>query len=145
MSDILNLARAVAEELREYKAELLYFPEFELRDLDDLRIVPEFELRDLDDLRIVVVPAGTQYKTLSRAAREELPKVQIGILKRCREDALDEMLCFAEKLGLGFLNRKLAGGTCVSVIYNPIYSPEHLRERGQFTSVIELVFKVLKS
>ena len=122
MSDILTLARAVAEELREYKAELLYFP--------------EFELRDLDDLRIVVVPAGTH---------EELPKVQIGILKRCREDALDEMLRFAEKLGLGFLNRKLAGGTCVSVTYNPIYSPEHLRERGQFTSVIELVFKVLKS
>ena len=72
MSDILNLARAVAEELRECKAELLYFP--------------EFELRDLDDLRIVVVPAGTQYKTLSRAAHEELPKVQIGILKRCTED-----------------------------------------------------------
>ena len=48
MSDILTLTRAVAEELREYKAELLYFP--------------EFELRDLDDLRIVVVPAGTQYK-----------------------------------------------------------------------------------
>ena len=89
-------------------------------------------------------PAGTQYKTLSRAAHEELPKVQIGILKRCQEDALDEMLRFAEKLGLGFLNRKLAGGTCVSVAYNPIYSPEHLRERGQFTSVIELVFKVLK-
>ena len=63
MSDILTLARAVAEELREYKAELLYFP--------------EFELRDLDDLRIVVVPAGTQYKTLSRAAHEELPKVHI--------------------------------------------------------------------
>ena len=131
MSDILTLARAVAEELKEYKAELLY--------------LPEFELRYLDDLRIVVVPAGTQYKTLSRAAHEELPKVQIGILKRCTEDELDGMLRFAEKLGLGFLNRKLAGGTCVSVIYNPIYSPEHLRERGQFTSVIELVFKVLKS
>lgn len=131
MSDILTLARAVAEELREYKAELLYFP--------------EFELHDLDDLRIVVVPAGTQYKTLSRAAHEELPKVQIGILKHCTEDELDGMLRFVEKLGLGFLNRKLAGGTCVSVIYNPIYSPEHLRERGQFTSVIELVFKVLKS
>ena len=48
MSDILTLARAVAEELREYKAELLYFPEFELRDLDDLRIVvfrPEHSTR----------------------------------------------------------------------------------------------------
>lgn len=131
VSDILNLAHAVAEELREYKAELLYFP--------------EFELRDLDDLRIVVVPAETQYKTLSRAVHEELPKVQIGILKRCTEDELDGMLHFAEKLGLGFLNRKLAGGTCVVVAYNPIYRQEHLRERGQFTSVIELTFKVLKS
>ena len=130
MSDILNLARAVAEELREYKAELLYFP--------------EFALRDLDDLRIVVVPAGTQYKTLSRAAHEELPKVHICILKRCTEDELDGMLRCVENVGFGFLYRKLAGGTCVCVICNPIYSPEHLRERGQFTSVIELVFKVLK-
>ena len=30
---------------------------------------------------------------------------------------------------------------CVGVAFNPIYSPEHLRERGQFTSVIELSFK----
>ena len=68
MSDILTLARAVAEELREYKAELLYFP--------------EFELRDLDDLRIVVVPAGTQYKTQKQKDHEEQPKVQIGKSKR---------------------------------------------------------------
>ena len=61
MSDILNLARAVAEELREYKAELLYFP--------------EFELRDLDDLRIVVVPAGTQYKTPVSYTHLTLPTI----------------------------------------------------------------------
>lgn len=131
MSEVLKIAKAVATELSDYHAEVLYFP--------------EFELRDLDEMRVVVVPLSTEYKMLSRAAHEELPKVQVGVLKRCGEDGLDAMLQFVEGLGLGFLNRKLAGATCVCVAYNPIYSPEHLRERGQFTSVIELTFKLVKA
>lgn len=131
MSEVLNVAEAVAAELSEYGAEVSFFP--------------EFELRDLDDMRVVVVPLSTEYKTLSRAVHEELPKVQIGVLKRCGEDGLNDMLRFVEGLGLGFLNKKLVGATCVCVAYNPIYSPEHLRERGQFTSVIELTFKLVKA
>ncbi len=131
MSEVLNIANAVAAELSDYHAEVLYFP--------------EYELRDLDEMRVVVVPLSTEYKAVSRTAREELPKVQVGVLKRCGEDGLDAMLQFVEGLGLGFLNRKLAGATCVCVAYNPIYSPEHLRERGQFTSVIELTFKLVKA
>ena len=92
-------------------------------------------------MRVAVVPTGTEYKTVSRSSREELLKVQIGFLKRGCEDKLPELLQLVEGLGLGFLNRKLAGATCVGVAYNPIYSPDHLRERGQFTSVIELTFK----
>lgn len=130
MSEILKIAEAVTAELEKYNAELLFFP--------------EFELRDLDEMRIVVVPVGTQYKTLSRSSHEELPKVQLGVLKRGCEDTLSELLQFVEALGLGFLNKKLAGATCVCVAYNPIYSPDHLRERGQFTSVIELTFKTVK-
>lgn len=130
MSEILKIAEAVTAELEKYKAELLFFP--------------EFELRELDEMRIVVVPVGTQYKTLSRSSHEELPKVQLGVLKRGCEDTLSELLQFVEALGLGFLNKKLAGATCVCVAYNPIYSPDHLRERGQFTSVIELTFKTVK-
>lgn len=131
MSETLTLANAVAAELSEYNAEVLFFP--------------EFELRDMDTMRVVVVPLGTQYKTLSRSAHEELPRVQIGVLKRGSEDDLSALLTFVEGLGLGFLNKKVADATCVCVAYNPIYSPEHLRERGQFTSVIELTFKTIKS
>lgn len=131
MSEVLNIANAVAAELSDYHAEVLYFP--------------EFELRDLDEMRVAVVPLSTEYKAVSRTAREELPKVQVGVLKRCGEDGLDAMLQFVEGLGLGFLNRKLAGATCVCVAYNPIYSPEHLRERGQFTCVIELTFKLVRA
>ncbi len=127
MSEVLKMAEAVAAELADYHAELMLFP--------------EFELRELEAMRVAVVPTGTEYKTVSRSSREELLKVQIGFLKRGCEDELPELLQLVEGLGLGFLNRKLAGATCVGVAYNPIYSPEHLRERGQFTSVIELTFK----
>jgi len=130
MSEVLKIAEVVAAELAEYHAEVVFFP--------------EFELRELDEMRVVVVPLATEYKTLSRAAHEELLKVQIGFLKRGCEDNLPELLRLVEGLGLGFLNKKLAGATCVCVAYNPIYSPEHLRERGQFTSVIELTFKLIR-
>lgn len=130
MSEVLKIAEAVAAELSDYHAEVLYFP--------------EYELRDLDEMRVAVVPLSTEYKAVSRTAHEELPKVQVGILKRCEEDGIDAMLQFVEGLGLGFLNKRLAGATCVCVAYNPIYSPEHLRERGQFISVMELTFKTIK-
>lgn len=127
MSEIIRIAEAVAESLEKYHAEVLFFP--------------EFKLRDLDDLRVVVVPHSTEYKTVSRGRNEEILKVQIGFLKRGSEENLDDLLQTIEKIGLGFLNRKLGGATCVCVAYNPIYSPEHLRERGQFTSIIELSFR----
>lgn len=130
MSEVLKIAEAVAAELVDYHAEVVFFP--------------EFELRELDEMRVVVVPLSTEYKTLSRAAHEELLKVQIGFLKRGCEDNLPDLLRLVEGLGLGFLNKKLAGATCVCVAYNPIYSAEHLRERGQFTSVIELSFKLIR-
>lgn len=130
MSEVLKIAEAVASELAEYQAEVQF--------------APEFELRDLETMRIIVVPSATEYKTLSRSAHEELLKVQIGILKRATEDDLGELLRFAEGIGLGFLRKKLAGATCVIVAYNPIYSADHLRERGQFTTVIELVFKQIR-
>ena len=131
MSNIVDLAAAVADTLADYNAEVLYFP--------------TFDLRDLETMRVIVVPVNPEYKTVSRSAHEELLKVQIGFLKRGCEDDFSDLLQTVESLGLSFLNKKLLNATCVCVAYNPIYSPEHLRERGQFTSVIELTFKKICS
>ena len=127
MSDVVRLAEAVAAELAEYHAEVSF--------------CPEFALRDIDEMKVVVVPLAVEYKTVSRASREEVLKVQIGFLKRCDEDALSGLLRTVEELGLGFLGKTLNNATCIGVAYNPIYFPEHFRERRQFTSVIELSFK----
>lgn len=130
MSEVLDIAEEVVTFLATYHAELLFSP--------------EFNLGELDTMRVVVVPTGTEYKTLSRASHEEVLKISVGILKRATEEDLPQLLEFVEELGLGFLSKKLAGATCIAVLYDPIYSPSHLRERNQFTSVIQLVFKKIK-
>ena len=130
MSQMLAIARAVTEELADCDAELEFFP--------------EFDLRDLEERRVVVVPSGTEYRALARNTREELPTVQIGVLQRATEDDLPGLLLFTEQLGLRFLNKHVCGALCAGVAYDPIYSPEHLRERGQFVSVIELSFRMVR-
>lgn len=57
MSEVVKLAENVVAELEEYNAELSFFP--------------EFELRDLDEMRVVVVPVGTSVQDTSRASHEE--------------------------------------------------------------------------
>lgn len=130
MSEVLKIAEAVVTALAEYNAELVFFP--------------EFELQELETMRVAVVPAGMEYKILSRSSHEEVLKVSVGFLKRGCEDELPELLKLVEGIGLGFLGRRCADASCVGVAFNPIYSPDHLRERGQFTSVMELAFKQIR-
>ena len=39
-----------------------------------------------------------------------------------------------------FLQKWVAGVRCMKAEYVPLYLPEHLRERRQFTGVVELTF-----
>lgn len=130
MSEVIKIAEAVVAELGEYNAQLVFFP--------------EFELQELEEMRVVVVPTGTEYKVLSRSSHEEVLKVSVGFLKRGCEDELPGLLKLVEGIGLGFLGKKYVDAICIGVGYNPIYSPDHLRERGQFISVIELAFKQVR-
>lgn len=126
MSRLIEIARAVAKELSEQKAEMLFYP--------------EFELRDLEKLRVVVIPIELEFEASSREAHVRNYKVSVGILQRAEKE-VEKLVSFAESLGTGFLYRELAGAVCVEVVFNPVFSAEHLRERGQFTSVVELTFR----
>ena len=107
MADVLNIANAVAAELSEYNAEVLF--------------CPEYELRDLEEMKVCVVPLAVQYKTLSRTTHEEVLKVQIGFLKRADED--DLML---KRLGV---ERVLVSGTqypnCIRATVNDALSLDY--------------------
>lgn len=132
MARAVELAEAVAAELSDYGAEV--------------SLAPEFDLGDVKDMKVVVVPAGVAHNLVARGHHEDVVKVQVGILKRASRDEVVDLVSFAEYLAVGFLGRILCGSArCMKAENAPLYVPEHLRERRQFTGVVELTFKEIAS
>ena len=127
MSRVITLANQIASALADYHA--------------GVQFIPDFRLNQAEDMQIVVVPAGTEFKALSRATYEEKPCVHLGFIKRATEDNVPQLITFTQNLGKSFLNRRFDECICTNVVYDPIYSPTHLREKGLFVSIIELTFK----
>ena len=125
--DCMVLCEAVAASLGEWNAKPA--------------LAPEFTLRDLEELKVVVVPVELTYRNISRALKERTVKLQIGFMKRAKKEQLDELLATVEKLGMSFSGKEFCGAKCIAVGFNPIYAADQLRERNQFTSVIELTFR----
>ena len=126
MADIIKLAEAVASEVE-----------------GDLMFAPELDLKGIREMRVIVVLAGLGVKPISRGASEDTMKIQVGVLKKCTEDEVVDLVNTVITIGRSFLDRKLAGATCTHIEYNPLYDPTHLRERRQFTGVVELTFKAV--
>jgi hypothetical protein len=123
---LLKLAKLVQEELKECNAEI--------------QLVPEFTLRQLEKMKVVIVPFDIEYKVLSRNKKEQILRLQIGVLKRATEDDIEEMLTFVSEMGFNLLGKKFNDVYCQTVLYNPLYSPDKMRENRQFTCVMELTF-----
>ena len=68
--------------------------------------------------------------------------IHVGLIRRAKEDEVPALLTMVETIARSFLRRHLAGATCISAGFNPLFSPEHLRENREFLSVIELTFSV---
>ena len=126
MADIIKLAEAVASEVE-----------------GDLMFAPELDLKGIREMRVIVVPAGLGVKPISRGASEDSMKIQVVVLKKCTEDEVVDLVNTVITIGRSFLDRKLAGATCTHIEYNPLYDPNHLRERRQFTGVVELTCKAV--
>jgi hypothetical protein len=127
MKRVMEIAEAVVEDLAEYGAVL--------------ELAPEYTLKEAKTLRVVVVPVGVTHHLLSRGHRQDDYKIQIGVLKKATEDELEGLLEKVETIATGFLEKILAGARCHKVEHAPLFVPDHLKERRQFTSVIELTFK----
>ena len=125
MVDILDLADAVAASLGEGA---------------EVSFAPEFDLKGPKTRKLVVVPAGIESKPTARDRLEEHLKIQIGLLKKCTEDDVPALVREVIRIGQGFLQKYVAGLRCMKTEYVPLYAPEHLRERRQFTGVVQLTF-----
>jgi hypothetical protein len=120
--------------------------------LAERHYLPEFNLADLDQLRVSVIPAETEQTVADRTRDQTDYTIHVAIQKRVAKQsppgldtqAIDALLLLVEEIGDLFRHQSLATtpvARWVKTENRPIYDPKHLNEHGQFTSLLALTFR----
>lgn len=115
--------------------------------------VPVFDLGEMANLHVTVVPRAASTERADRSSRQFDYSIDVAVQKKLSpppgggNQESDELMLLVERIGDYFFGRRPATfnqAVCTKVDNDPIYSPEHWREMRQFTSVLTLVFRVLR-
>jgi len=105
-------------------------------------------LEDAGTLRVTVVPKALAEEVASRTTDQVDYVVDVGVRKKpasVSNAEMDPLVALVEEIRAFFRRRRLAaypGAMCVRTPIEPVFAPEHLREYGQFTSILSLTFRV---
>lgn len=141
-AELLRVADAVVDALNAAALD----PEFQAQRLYQ----PQFELPELNVLRVSVVPKDQTTQTLTRGITRRIFRVDVGVQKKFeRGDApeLDPLVTLVERIAALFHRRRLPGlseAFCTAAKPEPVYAPEHMDQFRQFTSVLTLTFQMLE-
>ena len=109
--------------------------------------LPDFELADMKDLHVTVVPREVESALLDRARDSYDVKVDVAVQKKLTSlsnEEIDPLMALVQEI-LAHMNRRNLGDAVWRKTENkPVYSPEHLREMRQFTSVLTLTYRVAR-
>lgn len=136
-AQIINLADAMVAELNGNTFSLPFTAE--------RGYLPEFDLPDMDTLRVTVVPKEDEGRIDTRSLSKHDYSVDIGIQKKPTTiDAteLDPLMFLVQEIADFFLFGKQPGGaTLIASNVRILYMQEHLHKLRQFTSVLTLTFR----
>ena len=136
---ITDIAQAVTDELNAGS--------FSLGFTAQRKAVPMAKLSEMDSLHVTVVPREIESAALDRTRDSHDVKIDIAIQQRVaslENDAVDPLMALVREIA-DFLNRRNVGDAAWKKTENkPVYSPEHLREMKQFTSVLTLTYQVAR-
>lgn len=128
MIEVVTLANKVAELLKDYGAEVMF--------------APSFELRYMQKRSVAVLPFGISKKLVSRVAITHDYTLNVALIDKCRDDAeVAELIKIISDIGNILLKCKIDSTTCVAVEWDPLYSVDDLRSKKLFISVIKVTFK----
>jgi len=145
MAAIIDIADAVVAELNDHAfsqavtAQRLYRP--------------VFELPDMKTLHVSVVPKGVEMQGASRTLIQHDYQIDVGVQKKLPTSPsgdnaeIDTLMALVEEVADFFRQRRLQAMpnvVWVKTENQPVYSPEHLEQLRQFTSVLTLTFRVLR-
>jgi hypothetical protein len=110
---------------------------------------PEYDLRELADLRVTVVPKSVEMTTAGRGLAQSDIQIDLAVQRKLSSgdnaeiDALmglvQEVAEFIRSTG------RFGDAVWVKTENSPIYSQEHLGEMRLFTSVLTLTLRVMSS
>lgn len=109
---------------------------------------PVFDLKSMKALHVSVVPAGLELELASRTEAQHDVQIDVGVQKKLSDadnTEIDPLMDLVEEI-IDHVRTTRVFGTAVWVgtSNSPIYSPEHLSELRQFTSVISLTFRLVE-
>ena len=109
--------------------------------------LPLFTMEEMKDLHVTVVPREIASSILDRARDEDEVKVDVAVQKKVTSAAtteVDPLQALVQEIA-DFLNRKAMGDATWKKTENkPVYAPEHLREKQQFTSVLTVTYRLVR-
>jgi len=107
-------------------------------------------LEDAGNLHVTVVPKALTEEVASRASDQVDYAIDVGVRKKptsASNAELDLLVTLVEEIRSFFRRRRLTacpGAMCIRTPIEPVFAPEHLREYGQFTSILGLTFRVVE-
>ena len=110
--------------------------------------LPEFQLSDMSDLHVTVVPRSDVGTALTRNQDEHLIGVDVAVQQRLSEvsnTTVDALMSLVQEIA-DFLNRRtIDGAIWIKTESDPVFAPEHLRELRQFTSVLKITYRLIRT
>jgi len=109
--------------------------------------LPAFDLREMKDLHVTVVPKGVELTTAGRGLAQSDVQIDIGVQQKLAtsdEAEIDALMGLVQEIAeFVRATRQFGEAVWVKTENTPIYSPEHLGELRQFTSVLTLTLRVM--
>lgn len=109
--------------------------------------LPVFDLKDMKDLHVTVVPRGVEMSTAGRGLAASDIQVDVAVQKKLTgadNAEIDALMGLVQEIAEFIRSTgRFGDGSWVRSENVPIYSPEHLGELRQFTSVLTLTLKVM--
>ena len=136
MPNVNEIADAIVEAL---EAET-----FSLECTVERAYIPHYEPEDLQGLTVTIVPKERLKENQARTTSSDKPAVDIAIQQKVDDttpDVLDPLFAFACEIEAFLERKRMAGASWVRSIHPFIYSPDHLRQKRIFTSVITVTYK----
>jgi len=101
------------------------------------------QLERLTDKRIVVVPTAKAQKQLTREKSEWELVLDVAVQQKTAitNAALDPLMDLVEQVETFINNTKLNAGRILECRNEPIYSEEHLKQFGVFTSLLVCTYR----